>query len=70
MPEERRNVFVMVRMENKTYQEAADALHISVNTVKYHLKKAHAELQEKLRTYILLQITSFMLLLALLEELG
>lgn len=70
MPEERRNVFVMVRMENKTYQEAADALHISVNTVKYHLKKAHAELQEKLRTYILSQITSFMLLLALLEELG
>ena len=37
-------------------------LHISVNTVKYHLKRAHAELQDKLSAYILLQILSFMLL--------
>ena len=51
MPEERRRVFILVRMENKTYQEAADMLHISVNTVKYHLKRAHAELQEKLLTF-------------------
>lgn len=54
MPEERRRVFILVRMENKTYQEAADMLHISVNTVKYHLKRAHAELQDKLGSYILL----------------
>ena len=54
MPEERRRVFILVRMENKTYQEAADMLHISVNTVKYHLKRAHAKLQDKLGSYILL----------------
>ena len=52
MPEERRRVFILVRMENKTYQEAADMLHISVNTVKYHLKRAHAELQDKLSAYV------------------
>ena len=62
MPEERRRVFMMVRMESRTYQEAADALGISVNTVKYHMKKAHAELQAKLKTYILIQILSYLLL--------
>lgn len=70
MPEERRRVFILVRMENKTYQEAADMLHISVNTVKYHLKRAHAELQDKLSAYILLQILSFMLLSRLLHSLN
>ena len=68
--EERRRVFILVRMENKTYQEAADMLHISVNTVKYHLKRAHAELQDKLSAYILLQILSFMLLSRLLHSLN
>ncbi len=63
LPEERRRVFLMVRMENRTYQEAADALGISVNTVKYHMKKAHAELQEKLKGYILIQILPYLLLL-------
>ena len=70
MPEERRRVFILVRMENKTYQEAADMLHISVNTVKYHLKRAHAELQDKLGSYILLQILSFMLLSKMLHSLN
>ena len=70
MPEERRRVFILVRMENKTYQEAADMLHISVNTVKYHLKRAHAELQDKLGSYILLQILSFMLLSKMLYSLN
>lgn len=70
MPEECRRVFILVRMENKTYQEAADMLHISVNTVKYHLKRAHAELQDKLGSYILLQILSFMLLSKMLHSLN
>ena len=70
MPEERRRVFILVRMENKTYQEIAEELNISVNTVKYHLKRAHAELQDKLGSYILLQILSFMLLSKMLHSLN
>ena len=70
LPEERSRVFILVRMERRSFQEAADMLHISVNTVKYHLKRAHAELQDKLSAYILLQILSFMLLSRLLHSLN
>lgn len=39
-PEKRQEVFRIVRFEDKTYEEAAERLSISVETVKYHLKKA------------------------------
>ncbi|MBE8723014.1 RNA polymerase sigma factor [Sphingobacterium pedocola] len=39
-PQKRQEVFQIVRFEDKTYEEAAERLSISVDTVKYHLKKA------------------------------
>jgi RNA polymerase sigma-70 factor (ECF subfamily) len=39
LPEKSRKVFVTCRVEGKKYSEAAAELGITVNTVKYHLKK-------------------------------
>lgn len=40
-----RQAFEMVYFENKTYRETAQALEVSVNTVKWHLKTALASLR-------------------------
>ena len=40
MPAQRRRVFEMVRLKGLSYEEAADQLGISRNTVKEHLAKA------------------------------
>lgn len=52
LPAECRRVFIMSRIEQKTYQEIAAALGISVNTVKYHIKNALAFLHGKLGRYM------------------
>ncbi|MDR1814108.1 MAG: RNA polymerase sigma-70 factor [Tannerella sp.] len=52
LPEECRKVFCMSRFEQKTYQEIAVALNISVNTVKYHIKNALATLREEFKDYL------------------
>ncbi len=46
-----RAVFVSVRLDGRSYQEAADALGISVNTVKYHMKKALAIISSRYGAY-------------------
>lgn len=56
LPQECRNVFLKSRFEGKKYEEIAEELHISVNTVKYHIKNALAYLQEKMGTYLKLLI--------------
>ena len=53
LPEMCRKVFLMSRFGGKSYEEIADALHISVNTVKYHVKAALASLRKDLGQYIL-----------------
>lgn len=51
LPPECRAVFVSVRLDGLSYQEAAEALGISVNTVKYHMKKALAVISSRYGTY-------------------
>lgn len=53
MPEECRKVFLLSRYGDKSYAEIADELNISINTVKYHIKKALSLLREELKDYIL-----------------
>lgn len=52
LPEECGRVFRMSRFEEKKYEEIACELNISVNTVKYHIKRALALLHEELGKYL------------------
>ena len=56
LPLECRRVFYKSRFEQKKYEEIADELGISVNTVKYHIKNALAFLQKRLGNYLKLLI--------------
>ena len=40
LPDDSRRVFVLSRYEGKTYEQMAKELGISVNTVKYPIKRA------------------------------
>jgi RNA polymerase sigma-70 factor (ECF subfamily) len=52
LPDECRQVFRMSRFEERKYEEIAQLLDISVNTVKYHIKRALALLHEDLGKYL------------------
>lgn len=52
LPEQCRRVFCMSRFEDKTYQQIANELSISVNTVKYHMKNAMELLRKDLNRYL------------------
>ena len=41
-------------MEEKSYQEIADELGITINTVKYHIKNALRQLRETLGPQLML----------------
>ena len=56
LPEESKRVFMKCRTEGKKYSEAAAELGISVNTVKYHLKKVSRLLILAFKTIILLSL--------------
>lgn len=56
LPDECKNVFIMSRYDDKSYQEIADYLNISINTVKYHMKHALSLLREELKDYLVLMI--------------
>lgn len=53
LPPECRAVFKMSRFDGMKYEEIASELHISVNTVKYHMKNALGKLRLELKDYIL-----------------
>jgi len=57
IPERSRFIFTKSRFEHKKYIEIAEELQISVDTVKYHLKKAlailHVELHDLLTVLLL-----------------
>ena len=52
LPDECRTVFVKSRFEEKKYEDIAAELNISVNTVKYHIKNALANLRKDLGKYL------------------
>lgn len=52
LPSECKAVFEKSRFEQKKYEEIAEEMNISVNTVKYHIKNALACLQKSLSTYM------------------
>jgi RNA polymerase sigma-70 factor (ECF subfamily) len=47
-----REVFRMSRMDGLSYPEISERLGISINTVKYHIKNALAQLREQLKDYL------------------
>ncbi|WP_303317861.1 sigma-70 family RNA polymerase sigma factor [Flavivirga abyssicola] len=49
LPEQSKRVFELCVLEGAKYQNAADVLGISINTVKFHLKKAYKILRFTLR---------------------
>lgn len=62
LPDECKAVFIKSRIEGKKYQEIAEELHISVNTVKYHIKNALSQLRQSLGKYLhLIIFTTFWL---------
>lgn len=60
LPKESREVFKLSRFEEMSYEQIAEKLSISVNTVKYHIKNAIAKLKEDLDKYL----TIFLLLIS------
>jgi RNA polymerase sigma-70 factor (family 1) len=48
LPSQRQKAFKLVYLDNKKYQEAADEMGLSINSVKTHLKLAVKVLQKKL----------------------
>lgn len=52
LPKDCRIIFKMSRIEEKKYAEIAKGLHISIDTVKYHMKNALAILKEVLGKYL------------------
>ncbi len=52
LPNECRTVFCMSRFDDISYDEIAEKLDISVNTVKYHMKRALSNLREALKEYL------------------
>lgn len=59
LSDECRTVFEKSRLEHKSYDEIAAELHISVNTVKYHMKNALAHLHKQMKRYLELYILLF-----------
>ena len=59
LPEECKVVFKKSRFEEKRYEQIAEELGISVNTVKYHIKNAISRLSADLSKYVLLLICCF-----------
>lgn len=53
LPEQCRKVFLLSRAENRTYEEIASQMDISVNTVKHHIKVALLKLRNGLSDFLL-----------------
>lgn len=53
LPDDCRRVFKMSRFDGKSYEQISQALSISVNTVKYHMKNALSRLNKDLSEYLI-----------------
>lgn len=60
LPDECRRVFKMSRFQEMKQEEIARELHISVNTVKYHIKNALAYLRVHLASYLASALITFL----------
>lgn len=60
LPNECRRVFDKSRFEGKSYEEIAQDLGISINTVKYHIKNALVILQKNLDKYLIALLLFFL----------
>ncbi|SDE66722.1 RNA polymerase sigma-70 factor, ECF subfamily [Mucilaginibacter pineti] len=61
LPAERRRIFELHVLDNRSYKEIADELGISVNTVKTQLRRAYLTLREKaILVLILSSLTKFL----------
>jgi RNA polymerase sigma-70 factor (ECF subfamily) len=56
MPEKRRTVFKLSRYGNLTYKQIAQQLHISENTVDFHIRQSLSFLKKELKKYYALLI--------------
>jgi len=54
LPQDCKKVFKMSRFEEKSYDQIANELSLSVNTVKYHMKNALSRLSRDLSKYLLI----------------
>jgi len=52
LPNQCREVFLLIRYDDHSYEEAAEKLNISINTVKTQLKRAISKLRESLKDYL------------------
>lgn len=68
LPDECRRVFEMSRFDGMTYEEIAAATGISVNTVKYHVKRALRQLHQDIAPYMSLAL--FIALVGMLDLSG
>jgi len=68
LPKESRTVFKLSRFEDKGYDQIARETGISVNTVKYHMKKALAQLNQELSKYLLFLLVIIMRIFILLNS--
>ncbi|MCR4860183.1 MAG: RNA polymerase sigma-70 factor [Bacteroidales bacterium] len=66
LPEQSRRVFEKSREENLKYVEIAQDLGVSVNTVKYHMKKALSLLRDYLAKYLVFLLPFSIFVLSLL----
>lgn len=51
LPSKRRQVFQLVKMEERSYDEVSELLHVSVSTVNDHVVKATKSIREKLESH-------------------
>jgi RNA polymerase sigma-70 factor (ECF subfamily) len=51
LPQQCRQIFEMVYVEGKKYQETADIFEVSINTVKTQLQRAFTKLRTSLKNY-------------------
>lgn len=56
LPSERKKIFILSNKDGLTYQQIADRLGISVNTVKTQIKKAYAFIREDMNDLTVLVI--------------
>ena len=56
LPDSTREIFVLSKFKNKTYQEIADLQGISARQVEYQICKAMSSLKEKMGKYYILAI--------------
>ncbi len=56
LPDERRKIFLMICLEGMKYQEVAEKLQISINTVKKQMGRSFKFLREKLQKNIFITL--------------